>query len=240
MGSGKTTVGRLLAASGRNPAGLPAEVTPFRSSPYGLTPPSLQDGPPATEPRVLRPSGGNPDCQTNPSTTDDSIIFIDLDQLIERQQGRKVQEIFAKQGEAAFRRMELEALQEAISSYEGGTLVIALGGGTLMTPECRELVRMCSHCIYLRATARTLAERLQGACEASGLSAANGQASGQPSAIASRPLLAGEGSLEDKLAALLAVRGPVYEASAHHIIDTDGLSPAAVAAQARAIIFGTR
>ena len=145
--------------------------------------------------------------------------FIDLDQEIEKAQGCKVQEIFAKKGEATFRRVELETLQEAISSYEGGTLVIALGGGTLMTPECRELVRMCSHCIYLRATARTLAERLQGACEASG----------RPDAISSRPLLAGPGSLEDKLAALLAVRGPVYEASAQHVIDTDGLSPSAIA-----------
>ena len=136
--------------------------------------------------------------------------FIDLDQEIEKSQGCKVQEIFAKKGEATFRRVELETLQEAISSYEGGTLVIALGGGTLMTPECRELVCMCSHCIYLRATAKTLAERLQGA-------------------TANRPLLAGEGDLEAKLAALLAVRGPVYEASSQHIIDTDGLSPAAIA-----------
>ncbi len=32
--------------------------SPFGSSPSGLTPPSLRDGPPAIEPRVLRPSGG--------------------------------------------------------------------------------------------------------------------------------------------------------------------------------------
>ena len=154
------------------------------------------------------------------------VSFLDLDQEIEKAQGRKVQEIFAKQGEAAFRRMELEALQEAISSYEGGTMVIALGGGTLMTPECRELVRMCSHCIYLRANAKTLAERLT----------CGRNASGQPDAIACRPLLAGEGDLEAKLTALLAVRGPVYEAASQHIIDTDGLSPDAIAAAVRRII----
>ena len=33
---------------------------PVGSSPSGLTPPSLRDGPPATEPRVLRPSGALP------------------------------------------------------------------------------------------------------------------------------------------------------------------------------------
>ncbi|MBO4427331.1 MAG: hypothetical protein J5771_02455 [Bacteroidales bacterium] len=237
MGSGKTTVGRLLAS------GLPAKLSPSDASlPFGPTSPLRCEVPPLTTPRVARSSG-----ETYPASTIDdsrgegnSIQFIDLDLFIEKQLGRKVQEIFAKQGEAAFRKMELEALQEAISSYEGGTLLIALGGGTLMTPECRELVRLCSHCIYLRASAKTLAGRLQGACDASGLSAADCQASGQPDAIASRPLLAGEGDLEAKLAALLAVRGPVYEAASQHIIDTDGLSPSAVASEVLRFIDGSK
>ena len=230
MGSGKTTVGRLVALAVEG--GSPSEERATLGAVRGGT--TQQSG-------VVGPNGSEAAEEGFPPATDPQpFSFIDLDSFIEQQQGRKVQEIFAKQGEAAFRKMELEALQEAISSYEGGTLLIALGGGTLMTPECRELVRLCSHCIYLRASAKTLAARLQGACDASGRSAADCQASEQPDAIASRPLLAGPGSLEAKLAALLAVRGPIYESSSQHIIDTDSLSPSAVASEVLRFIGGSK
>ena len=41
-------------------------AAPFGSSPYGLTPPSGADGPPASVPRVARPSGGTPPAASHP------------------------------------------------------------------------------------------------------------------------------------------------------------------------------
>jgi shikimate kinase len=56
--------------------------------------------------------------------------FEDLDQRIERRQGRSVAEIFRNSGEAEFRRAEQEALQELLAEvFAGCKHVIALGGG---------------------------------------------------------------------------------------------------------------
>lgn len=131
--------------------------------------------------------------------------FIDLDKLVEKMQGRSIPDIFRTSGEKAFRMAELDALMEAVSSYEEGTLIISLGGGTLMTPQCRELVTTCSHCIYLRASAETLENAL---------SASSGD----------RPMLSSGQSLGERIRTLLEERGPVYEKTARYIIDTDGRS----------------
>ena len=129
--------------------------------------------------------------------------FIDLDELIVTSRGLDIPAIFKAVGEAGFRSMEQDALMEAISSYEGGTLLIALGGGTLSSPGSRELVRACTHCIYLQASAPTIAENLR------------------PQNPESRPKLAGPGTLEEKIAALLDERVAVYEAAADYTIPTD-------------------
>lgn len=230
MGCGKTSVGRALQrlaaaeqqASVETQASGAAGAWPATdsthpaggegawlagSSPSRLTPPSADvDGPPATEPRVLRP--GQPD--TTPAGK--PIRFADLDEEIVRREGRSVQEIFRTRGEATFRAAEYEALADLIGSYSGDeTLLIALGGGTLMRPASRELVRACCHCIYLRASVQTLAAHLSGA-----------GAGGSTPEVAARPLLAGPGTLEEKIARILADRTAVYESTARHIIDTDG------------------
>lgn len=181
------------------------------------------------------------------------IRFADLDEEIVRREGRSVQEIFRTRGEAAFRTAEYEALADLIGSYSGDeTLLIALGGGTLMQPASRELVRACCHCIYLRASVQTLAAHLSGAgtggstletfsgAVADGASSAAAThsfvagAGSTPSAaapeVAARPLLAGPGTLEEKIARILADRTAVYKSTARHIIDTDGCTISDLAA----------
>ncbi len=189
------------------------------------------------------------------------IRFADLDEEIVRREGRSVQEIFRARGETAFRAAEYEALADLIGSYSGDeTLLIALGGGTLMQPASRELVRACCHCIYLRASVQTLAAHLSGAGADGAPSAASarpsvagadsvsgavsspiaaaalssGRAGSTPSAaapeVAARPLLAGPGTLEEKIARILVDRTAVYESTARHIIDTDGRSISDLAA----------
>ena len=131
--------------------------------------------------------------------------FMDLDSVIEEQTGRSIPEIFATDGEAAFRQIELETLRSIIQSNTEAKRVLSLGGGTVMTAECAELVKENTLCIYLRTSVDTLMERLTD--EAAG-----------------RPLLASDSDLRTRIEILMTQRASTYESTAHHIIDTDGLS----------------
>ena len=162
--------------------------------------------------------------------------FMDLDSVIGESEGRSIPEIFASDGETAFRRMEAEALsyilgdmgclvrslrsphilQETTSPQDSAedTLVLSLGGGTVMTRECAEMVRENTVCVYLRASVETLVRNLQ--CEAEG-----------------RPMLQGAAQsctsdedkgvrLRSRIEELMDQRSATYENTAHIIIDTDG------------------
>ena len=156
--------------------------------------------------------------------------FMDLDAVIEQQTGRSIPEIFATDGEAAFRQMELAALRSIISA-EGmverekkqspcsPTLILSLGGGTVMTPECAELVREQTMCIYLRTSVDTLVARL-----------AN-EPSGRPLLAANNviPSEVEESTLRHRIEALMSRRSHIYESTAHHMIDTDGCTIDSVA-----------
>lgn len=146
-----------------------------------------------------------------------SLPFVDLDSYIESKTGRKIPEIFAREGEESFRNMECEALDEILGNCEkpsqygsaGKGLVLSLGGGTLNSRKNAEKIAGGTLCIYLKATADTLVKRLEG--EAQG-----------------RPMLAGEG-LRGRIVELLEKRGPVYEKTARHSLATDGLSVGEIA-----------
>ncbi|MBR6882219.1 MAG: shikimate kinase [Bacteroidales bacterium] len=130
--------------------------------------------------------------------------FLDLDDLVVKKAGKSIPEIFAEDGEPAFRVMEAQVLRKTVEKYAESTAVLALGGGAVMTPASASLLHGKTDCIYLRATLETLSARLEGE-------------------TAGRPLA------DDSLAARLAEREPVYEETAHVTVDTDGLSPEEVA-----------
>ena len=130
--------------------------------------------------------------------------FMDLDDLIVKKAGKSIPEIFAQDGEPAFRQLEARLLRQTVEKYTENTVVLALGGGAVTTPASAALLREKTVCIYLRATLETLLGRLEG------------ETAGRPLADAS-------------LAARLAARAPIYEETAHVIIDTDGLTPDEVA-----------
>ena len=130
--------------------------------------------------------------------------FMDLDDLIVKKAGKSIPEIFAQDGEPAFRQLEARLLRQTVEKYTENTVVLALGGGAVTAPASAALLHEKSVCIYLRATLETLLSRLEG------------ETAGRPLADAS-------------LAARLTEREPLYEQTAHVIIDTDGLSPDEVA-----------
>lgn len=76
--------------------------------------------------------------------------FVDTDRVVEERAGMTVAEIFERQGEAAFRQIEAEAVRETAA---GASLVLALGGGALERAETRDFLASLPGCrvIFLEA-----------------------------------------------------------------------------------------
>jgi hypothetical protein len=70
--------------------------------------------------------------------------FVDLDDVVERREGRTVSAIFEESGEAGFREAETAALREVLMSLRAAPLVVALGGGTFVQPHNAEAIRKSS------------------------------------------------------------------------------------------------
>ncbi|MDO8462006.1 MAG: shikimate kinase [Deltaproteobacteria bacterium] len=83
--------------------------------------------------------------------------FIDLDQNIVKSCGLTVSEIFAKKGEAFFRQEEKRQLQEALKTE---SVVIATGGGAVIDPENRRLMKRESVVVLLTAEPEVILERI--------------------------------------------------------------------------------
>ena len=88
--------------------------------------------------------------------------FIDLDRYIEGKIGRSPEQIIAQDGETRFRAVEAEALRDVVIMHQltGENLVLALGGGTIMTTSVRHLILEDTLCVYLRTSDGELRKRL--------------------------------------------------------------------------------
>jgi shikimate kinase len=82
--------------------------------------------------------------------------FVDTDEAVERAAGMKIAEIFARDGESAFRRLESEALA-ALPTHKH---VVALGGGAVVSAENRRVLREKGTLVWLDAAPETLVERM--------------------------------------------------------------------------------
>lgn len=83
--------------------------------------------------------------------------FIDLDRFIENRRRKSVAEIFAAEGESAFRVIESRMLQE-VAEFEN--VVVACGGGTPVTPGNMELMSERGRVVWLKASDEVLLRRL--------------------------------------------------------------------------------
>lgn len=138
------------------------------------------------------------------------LTLIDTDKWIERRQKMPITEIFAKQGEAAFREMETECIRELLTTAEHQ--VISLGGGLPMKQENRELLGKLGKVFYLKVTPEAVYERIGG--------------------DTTRPLLQVENPLE-RITKLLTERDALYRECADYVLDTSGKSPEEVLLQIR-------
>lgn len=128
-----------------------------------------------------------------------ALSYVDCDQAIERRTGCSIAEFFATSGEQVFRDLESDTLATLVDDAPS---VIATGGGVVLRPANRELLRSRTRCIYLRASCELLWRRLKNDRR--------------------RPLLQ-VADPEARLRQLAAERAPLYEEVAHVVIDTDGL-----------------
>ena len=118
----------------------------------------------------------------------------DLDAMVEAERSCSVAELFEREGEPAFRRLEGRILEQALAV---GADVIACGGGIVLDPAHRGALAARCRVVWLEVDAATAARRLA-------------------SAGGSRPLLApgaagGMADLLGRLEELLAARRPLYE-----------------------------
>jgi shikimate kinase len=133
--------------------------------------------------------------------------FIDTDQLIEKESGKTITDIFVVDGEPHFRALEVEALKKVLI-FENS--VISLGGGAPISEEAQKVIKNSeSHTVFLDVSLATAAPRV-------GFNR-------------DRPLLLGNPraqwqSLSDK-------RRPVYELLANDCIKVDDMEVDQVLAQ---------
>jgi shikimate kinase len=85
------------------------------------------------------------------------VPFRDLDEMVEARAGRSVRELFESAGEAEFRRLERAALGEALAL---DPVVVALGGGTLSSPEAFEVARASGLVVWLNPPFAVIARRI--------------------------------------------------------------------------------
>ncbi len=85
--------------------------------------------------------------------------FVDSDRLVETTAGRTIPQIFAEEGEPAFRAFEREAIAEVCASSQQ---VVSTGGGAFVDPENRARLSDGNFVVHLQVRPSTVIQRLRG------------------------------------------------------------------------------
>ncbi len=124
------------------------------------------------------------------------IPFIDSDQAIEMRLGCTIRAFFESEGEAAFRDIEAQVIENLTLD---GPRILATGGGAVLRPENRQCLRQRGYVVYLKSQPEELLRRVRH--------------------DAKRPLLQVADPLQ-RLRELFAVRDPLYQEVAHCAVET--------------------
>jgi shikimate kinase len=130
--------------------------------------------------------------------------WLDADTLLEQRAGRTIRQIFADEGEPAFRDLEAALLAELCAFRDH---VIATGGGVVLRADNRERLKRAGRVVWLTAEPAVIWERLQ-----------------QDAATRERRPDLTVGGLAE-VDELLRQRRPLYEACADWTVDTTRRSP---------------
>jgi len=136
--------------------------------------------------------------------------FVDTDQLIEKENGKSITDIFVVDGEPHFRALEVEALKSVLTLE---IAVISLGGGAPISEEAQRVIKSSnSHVVFLDVSLATAAPRV-------GFNR-------------DRPLLLGNPRAQWQ--ALSDERRPIYELLADECIKVDDMSVVQVVTEIKA------
>ena len=127
--------------------------------------------------------------------------FVDMDALLEDRLGMPIARFFEEKGEAAFRQLEEEVLADLLKTDK----VISTGGGIVISPRNRALLKQNPDNIYLKADFETLYQRISADKDNQ------------------RPLFLKNS--KEELAAIFKERQAWYEEVASRVIDVTKLSP---------------
>jgi shikimate kinase len=133
--------------------------------------------------------------------------FVDTDELVVKKAGSPIAQIFADQGEARFRELEIQAVREALALPEH---VVSLGGGAVTREENRAALRAGNHrVIYLKCEPAELLRRIEA----------------DPATAAARPPLTTLGGGIGEIGKVLDEREPIYRQVMHAELDVTNLTP---------------
>ena len=135
------------------------------------------------------------------------IRWLEMDDILKKEAGKEITQIFAEEGEEAFRRMETGLLARL---SEEGAAVVSCGGGAALRPENVELMKKKGTVVLLWASPEEIYRRIHRSTD--------------------RPVLNGHMDV-DYIAGLMAKRDPFYRKAADLTIDTDGKLPGEIAGE---------
>jgi shikimate kinase len=136
--------------------------------------------------------------------------FVDSDERVEREADKSIKDIFAEDGERAFRRLEAAVIRQ-VAALRGQ--VIAVGGGAVLDPANVTQLGMTGDLVLLEAPPDVLSQRLDEA------------------EAGERPLLHDADDLTARLAGLLDERRAEYERAAAYTVATSGRDPEDIATE---------
>lgn len=130
--------------------------------------------------------------------------FIDTDDLIVEKYQQDINTIFHEKGENFFRNLETDTLKNIISNTKNNAeknYIVATGGGIVLKPENRKLLKQFGYNIYLQTDIKILAQRLISDTQ--------------------RPLLKNKENLLNNLQNLHNIRNKFYLEVANLVIDNN-------------------
>jgi shikimate kinase len=138
--------------------------------------------------------------------------WIDTDDEVERRAGKTIAEVFADDGEAAFRDLESQVVDSLCRPSSAGSgpqgerqRVVALGGGAVLRESNRASIEQSGVVVWLRASVDTIAQRV----------------AADETTASRRPNLTRVGG-RSEIEAVLAAREPIYRECATFEVNTDG------------------